>query len=305
MEEEYTIEDIKEMYEVSLKFPTESFGSTDFWKGLILAKAVGPHIKSLGSERASTLWRQIMKKTENNVNVFKGMLADYLHTKERNTQLSEKVENTLLDLFVRDVQLDLPNSETIKTSGKRQLPEDTQNIDLAPRRKFKVTTESRFPNLNLRLLIDENNKTLTQQYDDQDKYKFSDIPKTDNKEFIECYEKVLKSYEDNKVVESFVMEEINVKENNKKVMTLRRALKMFQQCYEKSNKEISEIYTGSNGDLKIMYGYLRGKAEIILWNNEDDEILKNELNTPRYEALVKKRGKSEVEKRIKYLQLFE
>jgi hypothetical protein len=296
MEEEYTVEDIKDVYEASLKFPTDSFGSADFWKGLILAKAVGPHIRTLGSERVAALWRQIMKKTDNKAHMFKSMLADYFYAKDRNTELTQKIENTLLDLFVRDAQLTLPDPQSIKMSGKRQSAEDVHSHSLTPRKRFKVTTESRFPSLDLRLLIDED-LILAQRYDEQDKYDFAN---TFNREgFSKCYNEILNAHEENRIIGC-----ISKKEANKKLFILRRALQMFQQCYGKSSQEISEIYAGSSGDLKVMHEYLKGKGDIVLWNDEEDEILRNGVNSAEYESLVKKRGKKEVEKRAKYLEIF-
>eukprot|EP00826_Nyctotherus_ovalis_P035694 TRINITY_DN3085_c0_g3_i2.p1 TRINITY_DN3085_c0_g3~~TRINITY_DN3085_c0_g3_i2.p1 ORF type:complete len:307 (+),score=81.89 TRINITY_DN3085_c0_g3_i2:118-1038(+) len=306
MEEKYTMEDMEGLYDACLRFPAESFYSPEFWKGLILCGAVAPRLKALGSDRVSSLWRQVMSRTNYKIHVFKSMMADYMYVKGKNEALSEKVENGLVGLLLK-----VEETES-KMSAKRQTAEGATNIELSTSKILKVETKKRFRQLDLTLLVDKNAESkglsLTERYDKADEEELTYIAKFKEKSkgFIEAYSDVSKSHEEHlsdkykEIKMSAVADYLN-----DKVKVVRRALKMFQECYGKSSREISEICVASSGNLELMRRYLRGEAGATLWEDEDDYIIKKGAGTREYEALIRKRGKEEVERRTKYLEAIE
>lgn len=304
MEEKYTIEDMEGLYDASLRFPTESFSSAEFWKGLILCGAVVPSLKALGSDRVSSLWRQIMNRVNNKPHVFKSMMADYLYVKEKNEALCEKVENSLAELLLK---IEETGS---KMSAKRQAAEGTASIELAARKVLKVEMNKRFHQLDLISLVDKNAESkglsLTERYDKADEEEFAHTAKIkeNQKGFIEAYSEASKSHEESlSKKHSEIKMSVTAGYLSDKVKVLRRALRMFQQCYGKSSQEISEICVASSGNLELMRRYLRGDAGASLWEIEDDSVAKKGAGTAEYEALIRKKGREEVERRTKYLEL--
>ncbi len=249
----WTVKDLQDLYNLTLKFPAENFASPEFWQKTGRENAISPKLKSADPKEAVKLWESVLSKSQGKIKIFQSLLSDYVVTVEKNKLLGEKMKKSLVELFFAEPQAPAPVVEAAipaeKVSAKRPVSEKSvENHENQPTSasassivptaedlyEFRVSTEERFPRIDLRLLV-KPCASLTQFCDTLDRQALTAAAEKSGseatlKKFIECYTEATME----KAPEKWRSITIKVEERKKpaeiKLDMMRRELKMLQQC---------------------------------------------------------------------------
>ena len=339
-EQSWTIDDLQELYNLSLKHPNGDYASAEFWKKLRADKELSSRLQGIDAMGLQSLWQLILQKTQNSIKVFQSMLQDYVATKSRNTSLGEKIKNTLLEFFFGKTKKVEEEKSELKTeyshtstrvaaeeplhlaskrseSEKSAVPvvEESKEIStkMVPSQpvvpsvgenfEFHVSTSERYPRLDLNSLV-KKKSILTQKCNEIDKNWVKQIGEKGGRmeKFVELYNEVV----GRKGMETWKTISIKVTEKKKpseiKIDMMKRELKMLQQCYGKTVQEISELYTKCCGDFERMRTFLRGEF-VPLWEVAEDLALKEPEDSTGFKNLLGRKGDEEIKKRKRFLGL--
>jgi len=307
----WTMEDLMEIYNTTLKFPDKDFNSSDFWHSLIEQKSIFTKNPKINEHDILTLWSKIMKETHGNLQLFQSLMNDYSTTLLKDKLLTEKIQKVLTDMFLSEKPFTplnyVPNipeqAESLILASKREQSEPNENIFPGENQgncEFIVQTQERYPKIDLREL--KNNENLQGiNFEELDLKIFENIGKNENK-FMENFGNVKLR----KLPLNLVKIKINLKpiktDSEKKLEMMRRELKILQNCFGKNTKEISNLYVRTSGDFNKMRSYLKGE-QVILWDDQEDSILKTSKNSSEYQKLYITKGENEVKKRKKFLEI--